>query len=108
MIGGVGHAVGLEYFLDVPQFGLGPRRSASAAVLVLLPAAAALPPSPHVQLARAEQISWKERNDDGDGNDDRDGEVLALLISVGDYVAHSDRARNAAGCSTCYDKCTLN
>ena len=59
MVGGVGHAVGLEYFLDVPQSGLGPRRSASAAVLVL--PLTALPPLPHVQLARAEQISWKER-----------------------------------------------
>ena len=87
MVGGVGHAVGLEYFLDVPQSGLGPRRSAPAAVLVL--PLAAPPPLPHVQLARAEQISWRERNDDG--NDDRDGEglALALLISVGDYVAHS-------------------
>ena len=60
MIGCVGHAVGLEYFLDVPQFGLGPRR---LAILVdpLKAAAGAPPPLPHVQLARAEQISWKER-----------------------------------------------
>ena len=60
MVGGVGHAVGLEDFLDVPQPGLGSRRPAAVLVL-LLATGAAPPPLPHVQLARAEQIGWKER-----------------------------------------------
>ena len=64
MVSGVGHAVGLEDFLDVPQPGLGSRRP--PAVLAVLPPAAARaapPPLAHVQLARAEQIGWKERQE---------------------------------------------
>ena len=91
---GVGHAVGLEYLLHVPQSRLGPRRPA---VLILpIVATTAAPHLPHVQLARAEQIGWKERHDDRYDIGMELG-ALALVISVGDYVAHSVRTRNTGG-----------